>query len=261
MFVAAPVNGGVAPTFTWVNFVGPGADTLGTGDTLYYTPTHGDYVRLVMHRDNICALPDPATYSEYINVYPHVTPTVEIRTITNGTSNFNITHIGEVVTFYTDVTYGGPSPTFQWYRNNVAIPGATNSSYSTPIYQSDTFWCKIVGTPPCYGSINATSNYIIVRNTLGSGQLSALHTDLSLFPNPNTGDFVLSGLVAMTEGNELNIEVTDVLGHVIYKGATVPVNGQVLEKIALGNDIAPGTYLVRIRAEQVNQTFHFVVSR
>ena len=39
---------------------------------------------------------------------------------------------GEPVTFTVTITGGSPAPNLQWYRNGVAIPGATGSSYTIP---------------------------------------------------------------------------------------------------------------------------------
>jgi uncharacterized protein YjdB len=259
MFIAVPMNGGANPTFVWGNFVGPGYDTLGVGDTLFHAPTHGDYVNVRMFRDNICALPDPANYAEYVNVYPHVSPTVTIKTLSGSTL---ATYVGEVFTLFAEVTFGGITPSYQWYRNGSPIAGATSSSYSTPIYATSTFSCVVSGTPPCYGTTSGTSNMIIIKlSTVDVQTIAGVNSGLSLFPNPNTGDFTLTGGVSILPGNELNIEVTDVLGHVIYKGKTMPVNGLVQEKIALGTQIVPGTYIVRINGDNVNETFHFVVNK
>ncbi|MCH2045475.1 MAG: fibronectin type III domain-containing protein [Saprospiraceae bacterium] len=64
----------------------------------------------------------------------------------------------------------------------------------------------------------------------------------SLFPNPNRGQFVV---VNEGESQQTNIEVLDLLGRSIYTQELFMVNGA-SHQIDLGNDLAAGTYFVRI---------------
>ena len=82
-----------------------------------------------------------------------------------------------------------------------------------------------------------------------------------MFPNPNTGSFILTGTLNTTDNNEVDIEVSDVLGRVVYSGAARPQNGTLKEDIKLAGDIAPGNYLLRVKTATGMQAFHFVVSK
>jgi hypothetical protein len=254
-FTATPVNGGT-PTYRWELFSVPVGPIDSTG-TYSYTPIHGDVISVFMTPHGLCALQDSVADSFFINVYPDtVTPLVTIMT----TGPDTIAYVGEIVTFFSNVTWGGTSPTYQWYRNGAAIPGAISSSYTTAVYASDTFYCEVTGAPPCPGPITTgTSNRIIIHDFLGVDPLSNGSNRLSLFPNPNNGSFTLSGKLATTTG-DVYLTVSNVLGQVMYSGRTTPQNGVVNAQLKL-DDIAGGSYLLRVNTGAGNETFHFVIDK
>ena len=253
---ADPVNAG-APTYEWKLF---GTIYMGTGDTLRYDPTHGDFVTCVMTTHSVCAAPAVVSKDITLNVYPLVAPVVTISTLGPDTSSY----LGQVYTFYTDVTYGGFSPTFQWYVDRDSIPGATNSTFTTRLYnENDTVYCVVHGTSPCDTvTYVGLSNQIVIegKGYLSASSLSATN-DLSLFPNPNTGSFVLSGTLTTGVDKDVTLEVSDMLGRTVYNGKTTPRNGAVRAEINLAGDISAGTYLLRVYTETGIQTFHFVVGK
>jgi hypothetical protein len=196
-----------------------------------------------------------------LNVYPLVAPSVVISTLQADSS----TYLGEVYTFFTDVTYGGIAPTYQWYVDNDSIPGATNSSYTTHVYdRNDTVYCVVHGVSPCdTGTITGVSNKIIIygQGYLSVNSVSATGSDLSLFPNPNTGSFVLSGILGKASNHDVTLEVVDVLGRSVFNGTTTPKNRAIRAEIKLEKDIAAGTYLLRVNTGTGIETFHFVVGK
>ena len=82
-----------------------------------------------------------------------------------------------------------------------------------------------------------------------------------LIPNPNTGAFNIKGSLATTTDEDLAIEVTDMLGQVIYKKQIRSDNGKVNQQIDLGNNLANGMYILNISGGNENKSFHFVVER
>lgn len=85
------------------------------------------------------------TVNKIIQITP---PTIQI------TSNIFIANEGETLTFTTNVT--GTQPiTYQWYKNGVAISGAINKDYTTPILTA---------------ADNGNEYYLIAENTGGSDQ-------------------------------------------------------------------------------------------
>jgi Glycine rich protein/Secretion system C-terminal sorting domain len=259
-FVATPTNGGTT-SYLWKKFSGFGsfgvADT--TNDTLIYNPAHGDAIMCFMHVSGVCALVDHVTDTIVVNVYPNnVVPAVTISTNASDT----LQYLGEVITFYASVTWGGTMPTYQWYHNSLLIPGANAMSYSTPVYGLDTFWCVVTGNPPCESTTPGPgmSNKITIYDFLSVKPVDVNNNSFSLFPNPNTGVFTLTGILASGVDNEVALEVSDVLGQIVYSGKTTPHGGQVRQQISLDN-AAPGSYLLRIKTDKGSETFHFVIGK
>jgi uncharacterized protein YjdB len=249
-FVAHSTNGGVHPTFTWQKFT---IDTL-VADSFTYVPAHGDFISVKMVVDGICAAPDPATDYRYLNVYPvNVSPSVVIST---GAMPHVLHYPGEVLTFYTDVTYGGTDTQYQWYINDVQVPGATNNTYSTELYRSVFVYCKVTGNPPCASSTTTgTSNSILIENATGITN-EVTSSDLMLFPNPNSGVFTLGATEHVA--SDVTVEVTDLLGRVVYRNVVPVHNERISENIGMG-DIAPGAYLLQVISGADRRRIQFVV--
>lgn len=257
-FNATSLNGGI-PTFNWKLFY------LGTylGDTtttLVYTPVHGDVILCEMVTHGICSVSDTVYDTFAVNVLPNVKPRISIR-ITD-TSNV-APYYGKIFIFYTDVTYGGTAPTFQWYIDGTAVSGATGRTFSTPVYKDEYIYCIVRGIPPC-NTITDTgwSNRIYVyANYLGVNNVGGTSNDFSLYPNPNNGSFTLTGSLDAMSNNEISIEVSNVLGQVVYMGNATLNNGKVNEQVLLGNSLPEGSYILRVNSGTKNEVIHFDISK
>jgi hypothetical protein len=85
---------------------------------------------------------------------------------------------------------------------------------------------------------------------------------LSILPNPNKGSFTLAGTLANTGGaSELSFEVVDMLGQVVYKDAATIENGGISKSITLGDNIANGIYLIRVKGEGEKRAIRFTLDR
>ena len=255
---ASPVNGG-APTYLWEVFSDTGRTHSDTASSFVDISVHGDVIMLFMMPHNICALHDTVGDTLALNVYPYNTaPIVSITT----TSDTIVTYLGEAVTFFSNVTWAGAAPTYQWYLNGGIIAGATNTSYEALVYTDGTYTCQVTGYAPCDTTLPLTpgiSNGITIHaNYLGVHTAALAANDLSLLPNPNNGTFILRGTVSTV--NEVNYEVTDVLGRTILSGKTTTQKGIIEQQINIG-DVASGTYLLQVKTDSGNETFHFVVGK
>jgi hypothetical protein len=68
---------------------------------------------------------------------------------------------GTLVTFVTVPINGGQNPTYQWFKNNVAIPGATSITYPTTSYAiNDTFYASLTASDVCSSPITLFSNKV-----------------------------------------------------------------------------------------------------
>jgi len=256
-FNATGVNTGTAPVYSW--------DVLGSfvGDTtttFSYIPDDGDVVTCTMISNAICPLPNPVvSNSETIIVNPAVALAVSI--IETPALTDSVDYVGQVVTYNAGIVNGGTDPTYQWYVNGVAVTGATSNSYVTRVYFNDTVYCVVTGNAPCATRSVDTSNVItLFASHLGVNNVNNI-SGLTLFPDPNNGSFIVNGKVNDVAGNSVEITVTDLLGKTIFTKTVEPANGILNETVSLSNDIADGSYFVRVSSGGLVQVMQFVVKR
>lgn len=65
---------------------------------------------------------------------------------------------GTVVTFVTVPMNGVVNPIFQWFKNNVEVPGANGLTYVGPYTTGDTFFCRTYAQDLCANNITLFSN-------------------------------------------------------------------------------------------------------
>ncbi len=254
-FDATAINAGT-PTFDWKLFF-PGR-SLRVGPAFDTTAIHGDVIICMMVAHGVCAVHDTVYDTVRMNVYPNVRPNVTIR---HAQADNSVDYLGQVFTFFSDVTYGGTATSYQWYVNDVAVPGATGLTFAPAIYQNSKVYCVITGNPPCMTPpAKDTSNKItILADFLGVTPV-ATTAAIRLFPNPNNGSFTLSGKIAGGADAPVSYEVTNMVGQVILRGNAQVHSGQLHAEIAMDN-MANGTYLLHATSDTINDVFHFVISR
>jgi hypothetical protein len=79
-------------------------------------------------------------------------------------------------------------------------------------------------------------------------------------PNPNNGTFTVKGTLSMVSG-EATIEVTNMLGQVVYRSKATVRNSNIEEHITLDNTLANGMYLLNVRSGDNSKVFPVSVSR
>ena len=111
----------------------------------------------------------------------------------------------------------------------------------------------------------ATNGNGEVRTTITPVIVSALPASLTILPNPNKGTFVVKGTLGSPDSyrddEEVTLEVTDVLGQVIYKTKVTAQGGRLNETITLNNTLANGMYMLNVHSAAEKMTFHFVVEK
>lgn len=133
-------------------------DNNGTTDYTIQSPTHsyltaGTYtIRLIASNAN-----GSDTMIKTITI-GYVVPSVSTA-ITFGSDS--ICAGGNVVIFTATPTNGGTAPLYQWYKNAVAIPAATNATFSSAtLANNDIITCKITSDETCPSPTTATSTGI-----------------------------------------------------------------------------------------------------
>jgi hypothetical protein len=159
------------------------------------------------------------------------------------------------------VTNAGTDPTYQWTINGHAITGETNSSFAThEFFNNDIVACMVTASGECGGN-TTTQSVVISLYNVGVNTASAKTADIRLIPNPNKGIFTVKGTLGTTAGEEISLEVMNMLGQVVYSGKVATRNGTIEERIQLDNTLANGMYLLNLRSGASNTVLHFVIGQ
>ena len=248
--------GGTAPTFSWVK----NGVLSGSGAIFTFLPTNNDIIYCVVHSNYICRLSDVDTSG--LLVLTVDTPATPVVTL--FASPASTVSPGDTVTLTATATNGGTSPAWQWYKNGILITGATNSTYvidsfSTP--QTDSFTCHITSSGPCVSS--SAQTILVTVTTVGVKQLSLSNISVNVLPNPNKGEFTISGTTGISSGSGndeyVTISITDMPGQLIYKTDLHTINGILNERLRLEGILAKGTYLLTLKSASGIQVFHLVI--
>ena len=95
----------------------------------------------------------------------------------------------------------------------------------------------------------------------GVTQPGTFANNFILRPNPNNGDFTISGTIRNPGDEKVNVEITDVLGQIVYEETTNAVNGNVNERISLARTFARGMYMVSVTSGEDHVVFHVLIDK
>lgn len=210
------------------------------------TPGTGYRVRIVST--------NPVRYSDVsstFGIYPTLTPSASITATPSGPVAAN-----QYITFVATAVDAGTSPSFQWYRNGNAIPGATDDTlYINTLNDSDAIHVVVASSNPCPADLTAQSNSIVVRI------LSSVHElkldNLNLYPNPAKNHITIT---ADNVTSNVLLEVVNAMGQIVHRRYVSPVNGHITETIETGG-MASGIYTLRISSDGYQRNTRFTVSR
>ncbi len=253
-FTSSVLNGGTAPAYQWYTGSSPVVGAISsTWSTA--TLTDGQVVYCVVNSNVVCPLPANDTSNKVkMNVIAN-TPLVYI----SASPGLHVTP-GSTVTFTSTVYGAGTGPKYQWKKNNVAVAGATNTTFVLPAVNApDTITLTVTSTMLCpVPDSVATSNMLIAESNVGVTSISAALSAIGLFPNPNSGTFTLRGSVQNSQ--DVSYEVTNLLGQVISKG-DIAVNQNELNKTIELNNIADGIYIIHLSQAGQDKAFRFRIQR
>jgi hypothetical protein len=254
-FAAFPINGGISPTYQWMN--GP-APIVGAISSMWSssTLTDGAMITCLMTSNAVCPLPATATSN-----------LVKMNVITNeplayifanpGTS----VNPGDSIVFTSAVYNVGVGPTYQWQRNGVDIGGATNTSYTLhSVTAYDTISLIVTSTMGCSTSEFATSNKLVAHPNTAVAEVSSALDNVRLFPNPNSGTFNIAGDLSGTGARSVSVAILNPLGQIIYKEESALHNG-LLDAMIQSNNLSNGIYLLQISSDGRSKTIRFTVQR
>lgn len=253
-FMAKDVNGGPSPKYEWrVNGTVVGSLSLYT-----YVPANGDIIGVTMVSDEVCV--SPTTAFDYVTMTV-VTPVDPIIKVT-ADPGLNITK-GDMITFTATVTNSVPGISYQWYLNGGLMAGQTNAILSVNNLKNyDKVSCRVSSAGICNTNSKSEELQVLVKDIVidYTGVQHLNGTAIAIYPNPNTGSFAVTGTVG-TMDELVGLELTDLLGKVVYKSSATAKNGVLNAQVRLTNTIANGTYLLNVRSSAGSSVFHIVVTQ
>jgi hypothetical protein len=250
-YSATPSYGGT-PTYTW--FIN--GSSMGSSPSYTYIPANGDEVYVMMTSTYHCRLANSANSSK-INMQVDV-PVLPVVSIT-ANPGLDLA-AGQTATFTANVMNGGSTPAYQWYVNGVAVTGATTPVFSTStLANNDSVTCQVQSSSACAGMLGFNSVRVRVSG-VGVQNVSSTVSDIRLVPNPSKGTFTVKGTLGTTD-EEASLEITNMLGQVVYRANAEVRNGELNERIELGNGIANGMYILNLRTGTGQKVFHIVIEQ
>ena len=253
-FTATPTFGGTTPLYYWI----VNNALAGTGHIFTYAPNNGDVVYVKMFSSYQCTTSDTA-YSTLVHmtILPMIIPHIDIV----PHPGFSVLQ-GNYDTLTTVVSNAGPDPTYQWEINGVPVPGATASTYiSNSFHNYDSVTCLLTSSGFCDGITTFDWVYITVI-PLGVGNVQYVGvSDIMLIPNPTSGAITVRGTLSTTTDEDLSLEITDMLGQIVYKNKVRSDKGKINQQILLGDNLANGMYILNLSTGSDNKAFHFVLER
>jgi N-acetylneuraminic acid mutarotase len=255
-FYSAFSNGGSNPLFQWKK---NGTDIPGATLQTYVSNNfaNNDVIECKMTSSAICVFPvtsAPVT----VTVSPYVIHAVQIT----ATPGVDITE-GQPVTFTCPSNKrinSGSTPLFQWRKNTLDIPGATDSVYTaSDLKHHDEISLIVHSSINCATPENAQSNVMTINWTTGINRVIGTIGNFELYPNPNKGVFTIKGDISSND-KEIKIEVLNALGQVVYT-ETANVSGKKIEKQVNLTDVANGVYVLRMRGENEAVSRRFSIER
>ncbi|WP_276134999.1 T9SS type A sorting domain-containing protein [Polluticoccus soli] len=248
-FVVVPTNPGPTPTYQWYK---NGAAISGANSTLYVTSAvaDGDSFYCQMIAPNVCA----NTLNLYSNgIKMHVLPITTTPSI-DISSNPSAPLPGQNILFIANVSNGGYKPTFQWQRNGQNVTGAIHANWSTSgLHPNDKINCIVESSDPCATPKAAYSDTMVVNFPTGINDMNK--GELSLYPNPNNGSFVV---YLPSAGGHVRIDVVNAVGQKVY---TVPMAAGTKMEVTLPASVANGAYMLKLTTNNGVQTIPFTVNR
>jgi len=127
--------------------------------------------------------------------------------------------------------------------------------YTSTIFTEGTTWNQSTTLATGWAN-NETYNFLVsfmlranfgevVESTVGLDEENS--SEISIFPNPSTGNFNLN--ISNVNTASVDVEITDVSGKVILSNAYNANNGSVNESINISN-VDDGVYIVRVNGDQ-----------
>ncbi|MBS1585430.1 MAG: T9SS type A sorting domain-containing protein [Bacteroidetes bacterium] len=224
-YTATITNGGPTPVYRWYeNNVAVGTNT----NTHQPALVNGNVIKCRLVSSAVCATPDTVMSSPHTLMIAPVT----IPVVTVSANPSTVIAQNQSVTFTANVT-NAVNPQYQWRKNAVNIPGATQQTYTSNTLQNgDVIACRVRGLSICDTAANSVTMTVWPLSVNGATGNSE---QIAVYPNP-VKDILLIDYSNITNGR---LEICDMAGKVLIKQ---PLSHSVDMK-----GLASGAYLLRIQ--------------
>ncbi len=242
-------NGGRTPGLFWYK----NGILVDSGRSYQLVPDFDEHVKCRLVSSEYCPSPTYADDSIRFNVYPRVTPNIDI--VASGGPTVAP---GTIVTLTAEPSYEGTMPVYQWFKNGRAVSGANSNMYSVTVYETDSVYCTLLSNLVCITKSTDTSNGIkVMVQPLSTPTIGHSKGNTYVYPNPNTGKFTIS-FDGNFESGAKAVIIEDVSGKTIFEDSyEVPTNGKI--EIDLQSRLVPGSYLLTVLNDGVAQKFKVIV--
>jgi hypothetical protein len=140
---------------------------------------------------------------------------------------------------------------YQWYRNGVMIPGATNSSLV--VSQPGTYRVGIADNNTCQSISDGFD--VILTDVAEEGPVAGYGSDIYVFPNPTNGQFTVE--TEITQPGAVKIELVNILGETVLTVNENTNGGLFSTSVDMGT-LASGTYHVVLTSSNQRWTVQLV---
>lgn len=178
----------------------------------------------------IVVLPDSAT-TYYVTVTDNLCTAIDSVTVTP------VATVIPMVTILTGtILESTPASTYQWYFDNMAIPGATMQTYIPA--QNGVYWVETTDLNGCMADSYGDSIFVQWVNVL---EITTVET-FEAYPNPVTNDLSVNVVSAIRD--EFTLRVVDVVGRTVH-AENITVNNSFSTSIDFGQ-LPSGVYMVQL---------------
>lgn len=147
----------------------------------------------------------------------------------------------------------GSGSGYEWFLDGISI-GATSQTITADSSTSGTYSVIVTNADGCTGSDTVVVSYESI--CLGVTILSQIDAEVNIFPNPNSGKFVLE--VSGNKANNLEVEIYSASGQMVYYNAYEQLSFT-REEVDLGN-LAGGVYFLTLKTEKGASKYKLIVN-
>ncbi len=147
-----------------------------------------------------------------------------------------------------------------WSSGN-ALMARVNSTTGvvTGVSMGNTNISYTIASTACVATVPMTISSCRIGNESSEPELNK--TNIKAIPNPNTGDFIISGNFSTSIDRDAYIRVTNMLGQIVYNKKATAMGGILTEQIQLNKSIAAGNYIIEVTSDKDNVVLQITIAK